>query len=255
MFIQECGREKSSKTAGWMRHTLIWLAPEGRSYAAAHIHGQPWEVEAVVGTEKENGGKTACMRALVLDPVVPGIVCRQPELKGDVWICGFSHWVVKDGSRHRMLADFRPENVEKAWSPFELCSGERQEALCRQYPKLRAVFSAAENCGVELGLYGSSALEWVTGRPYRHENSDFDLYARMREDGDVRQFGSSLACLEKQLEIRLDVELEAGGYGIKLKELTAPGRTVIGKGLYDVQLFEKSEAARLIFAGANCNLF
>lgn len=47
--------------------------------------------------------------------------------------------------------------------------------------------------------------------------------------------------LEAQSGVRLDAEIElTGGYGVKLKELLSPSKTVLGKGLYDVVLFEKS---------------
>lgn len=224
-----CRVENGGGTAGWMRHTLIWLSPAGRRYAASHIRRQQWEDEQTA----------EWMENLALNPAIPGILCRQTESGENRWICGFSHWNVEDGRRRRMLAEFCPKDVVKTKSPFDLCSGQEKEALCRRYPKLRSVFSAAENCGIELGLYGSTALEWVTGCPYRHVDSDFDLYVRQKEGGDVGRFGQMLVALEAIQGIRLDAELEICGYGIKLKELTAPGRTVIGKGLYDVRLIEK----------------
>lgn len=239
-----------SRTAGWMRHTLIWLTPEGRGYAVGHIRKQRWENAETVGAL----GESEHMKTRILNPVVPGILCRQPEQQNGIWVCGFSDWLVKDGSRHRQLVEFCPENVEKACSPFELCGENKREALYRRYPKLRPVFSAAENCGMDLGLYGSTALEWVTDLPYRHENSDFDLCARQKAGGDAGQFGRMLARLEETQDICLDVELEVCGYGIKLKELTAPGRTAMGKGMYDVRLFEKGEVEHLILAGMNCDL-
>lgn len=239
------GAEICGKTGGWMRHTLIWLTPAGRDFAASHVRMQQWE----------RGGEEDWRGALILDSAVPGILCRQPELQDGIWTCGFSHWISTDGSRRRTLTDFCQKDVELALSPFELCSEKGRESLCRRYPKLQAVFSAAEKYGVELGVYGSTALEWVTNRAYRHENSDFDLYARLKMGGDVLEFGRMLTELEKTLDIRLDVELDAGGYGIKMKELTAPGKTVLGKGLHDVRLFEKSKAEQLISTSLSLNLF
>lgn len=222
----------------WMRHSLIWLTPEGRRFAAAQIRDLPWSDSQWSGWQRS---EQKWQEALILDSAIPGILCRQPGRQDGIWTCGFSSWDFEAGRRRRLLADFREGDVEKICSPFKLCRGEGKKALCHRYPGLQAVFSAAEDCGVECGLYGSTALEWVTGRPYRHAGSDFDLYVRQQPGGDARAFGCELARLEGDCGIRFDVELEMDGYGVKLKELFAPGRTVLGKGLCDAALFEKED--------------
>lgn len=235
-----------------MRHTLIWLTPAGRRFAAEHIRRQMWADSQWTdsqwpGSRREATGQgedeKVWRESLVMDNRIPGILCRQPKNPSGIWTCGFSHWEFEDGRRRRLLADFRAEDVERTCSPFELCSGKQKDDLCRRYPQLRAVFSAAESCGLECGIYGSTALEWVTGLMYRHADSDLDLYVRQKPGGDAGRFGLKLVRLERNEGIRLDVELELDGCGIKLKELVAPGKTVLGKGLYDVRLFEKKEGA------------
>lgn len=244
-----CISDMKNRT-GWMRHTLIWLTPAGRRFAAAHIRGQLWTDSQWTGNQWTDSQWTGSRQgeegdvwreSLVMDNRIPGILCRQPKDQSGIWTCGFSHWEFEDGRRRRLLADFRVEDVERTCSPFELCSGKQKDDLCRRYPQLRAVFSAAEACGLECGIYGSTALEWVTGLMYRHADSDFDLYVRQKPGGDAGRFERELARLERDEGIRLDVELELDGCGVKLKELAAPGRTVLGKGLYDVRLFEKKE--------------
>lgn len=228
--------------AGWTRHTLIWLTPAGRRFAAAHIRDRQRR-DGQMESHPPVDRAAVWEERLIQDLLIPGILCRQTGSREGIWTCGFSHWEFADGRRRRLLADFRTEDVEKTLSPFGLCAGKQREFFCREYPKLRGVFSAADCCGLECGIYGSTALEWVTGRPYRHADSDFDLYVRQMPGGDAGRFGRRLDRLEQEMGIHLDVELEMDGYGIKLKELTASGKTVLGKGLYDVRLFEKRAGA------------
>ncbi len=218
---------------GWNRHTLIWITPEGRRYAAEHIFSQQWE--------KDRAEMNAWKRLLVQDTDIPGIICRQPERRDGIWLAGFSHWEYRDGVRMRMQA-FVPEvMVWKSCSPFELCTGEGQERLCRSYPELDEVFKAAGCCGVELGLYGSTALEWVTKRPYRNKNSDFDIYVRVGEESDLIGFGQRLQKLEEARGVRFDAEAEIQGFGVKLKELMGNRKTFLGKGLYYIELLRAED--------------
>lgn len=212
----------------WNRHTLIWITPEGRGYAAEHIFSRQWETD---GCEAD-----VWKRLLVQDGEIPGIICCQPERRDGFWLAGFSHWEYQNGSRMRMQA-YVPENmVWKSCSPFELCAGEEREKLVRKYPEMREVWEAADHFGLEAGLYGSTALEWVTKRPYRNKNSDFDIYLRTGKKSDLKGFGQKLQKLEESRGVRFDAEVEIGGFGVKLKELMGNRKTFLGKGLYDAEL-------------------
>lgn len=223
----------------WKRHTIIWLTPKGRLDAADHILPQPWESCETPEWKKE----------LVNNPLVPGIICRQPTttkeeppiLKPGFLLAGFSHWKSEQGSRLRMSAVVEATEVCHSCTPFDLCAPDQRDPLCRSYPLLRSIFSTADQYGIELGLFGSMALEWVTGFPYRNPDSDIDLCIRQTKNGDLEGFGKSLTRLEKKCGSRLDVEVEiADGYGVKLKELFSSSKTVLAKGLYDVKLFDKT---------------
>ena len=218
---------------GWNRHTLIWITPEGRKYAAEHIFSWQWE--------EDEAETIAWKRLLVQDAEVPGIICRQPEKREGFWLAGFSHWEYQNGSRMRMLAYVPQEMVWKSCSPFELCAGEERERICWKYPELSWVFTAADRFGVEVGLYGSTALEWVTKRPYRNRNSDFDLYIRSGKEGQLKSFGQELYRQEQRQGVRFDAEVEINGFGVKLKELMENRKTFLGKGLSDVELFQAKD--------------
>lgn len=226
---------EGGKSKTWNRHTLIWITPEGRQYAAEHI--LPWQ------WEEEDTASMAWKRLLVQDVEVPGIICRQPERKEGFWLAGFSHWEYQSGSRMRMQAYVPEEMVWKSCSPFELCDGGEGKRLCEKYPELKQAFEAARHYGVDLGIYGSTALEWVTKQPYRNQNSDFDLYVRA---GDLQGFGRELQRLEENKGVHFDVELEIQGFGVKLKEYLENRKTFLAKGLYEVKLLGTEDTGRMI---------
>ena len=218
----------------WNRHTLIWITPEGRQYAAEHILLWPWEED----DQKTNAWK----KLLVQDVEVPGIICRQPEPKAGVWLAGFSHWEYQNGRRMRMQAYVPEETVWKSCSPFELCAGSACDRLCSYYPELEPIFRAAQRFDLEAGLYGSTALGWVTKRPYRNQDSDFDLYIRAGQKGDLKGFAQELEKLEKDLGVRFDAEVDINGFGVKLKEILENKKTFLGKGLYDVKILDRENS-------------
>lgn len=231
-----------NKTAEWKRHTLVWLTEEGRRYAADHVHTAAWEEPGSRGTD-------SCKRKLICDHLVPGIICRQPSQSGSrqTILAGFSHWKHDGGTRLRTTAEILKESVWNACTPFDLCAPDQRGRLCTAYPLLEAVFEAADKYKIQPGLFGSTALEWMTGYPYRNRHSDLDLCLMPLPGCDLERFGRALSLLETQNGTRLDAELEvAGGYGIKLKELLSPAKTVMGKGLYDVVLFEKKSISDIL---------
>lgn len=237
-------QQNNHTPVSWKRHTLIWLTEKGRHYAADHILTQPWETFTT-----EPHAADICKKNLILDPLIPGIICRQPSvpdntlpvLQTKTLLAGFSHWKFEKGSRMRLAASFEPSAVNRSCSPFDLCKPDDHDRLCRAYPQLEAIFSIADRYGIELGLFGSTALEWVTGYPFRNQNSDIDLCIRQTKNADLYGFGKSLVKLEDRCGTRLDAEIEtADGYGIKLKELLSPSRTILAKGMYDVKILEKN---------------
>lgn len=237
-------QQRNHAPVNWARHTLIWLTEKGRFYAADHIMTQSWET-----LDTKACPSKIWKKELILNPLIPGIICRQPSaadnrlpvLQPESLLAGFSHWRCENGSRLRMTASFETSAVHRSCSPFDLCKPDYHDRICRAYPQLEAIFSIAGRYGIKLGLFGSTALEWVTGYPYRHRNSDLDLCIRLTKDADLYCFGKALIELENRCSTRLDVEVAiADGYGIKLKELLSPSRTVLAKGLYDVKLLEKN---------------
>ncbi len=216
------------ETTDMGRHTLIWLTDSGRHYAANHMGNQ--------------SNAARLMQNLICNHAVPGIICRQPAKiqSNGIILAGFSHWIQEEGCRLRTTAEFPEKTICKSCSPFDLCASENRNQLCRNYTIFDAIFSAADRYHIKPGLFGSTALEWVTGYPYRNPDSDLDLCLKPMPRSDLESFGHTLFQLEEQSGIRLDAEVEiAGGYGVKLKELLSSSKTILAKGLYDVTLFER----------------
>lgn len=211
--------EKEKISSSWNRHTLVWIRGEARKALIERLGAecQPWQA------------------ALLEDGKVPGIICRQPKKKEGIWLVGFSGWMYDRGMRRRMTAEIEENDVLYARSPFEILE---QGEVCRAYPALALIVSAAERNGIQAGLYGSTAMEWVSGRPYRRPDSDYDLYIRRKENSDLNGFYEMLRALEAA-GVKTDVEIEVNGYGVKLKEYMSGQKTVLGKGLYDVVLMDR----------------
>lgn len=228
----------NQETIDLKRHTLIWLTDSARQYAADHITSQSWPDPKCHRT-------ALLMKTLICNHAIPGIICRQPtddetNRFHTITLAGFSHWIQEGGCRLRAAAEFPAKAIWKSCTPFDLCEPGHRDQLCSAYPLLEAIFSAADRYHIKPGLFGSTALEWITGYPYRNQNSDLDLCLKPMPGCDLESFGHILSQLETQYNTRLDAEVEvAEGYGVKLKELLSATKTVLGKGLYDVTLFER----------------
>ena len=213
------------------RHDLVWLSEAGRNYALRNIE---YCTPLLNDSEKE--------KLILGTPPIPAIVRRQ-ETPNDDFICiGFSFPKIIDGVRLRIGSRVSSDCIVTRKTPFDAVQCEKNNS---DYEVLLALMEAGDNFNVQVGCFGSTALQLVTGLPYRHKDSDLDIY--LCHHGNKRElelFFARLSELEGRFDVTIDAEIEySGQYGIKLKELFAPGRTVLGKGLYDVVLFNKKDLA------------
>jgi len=98
---------------------------------------------------------------------------------------------------------------------------------------------------MNMGVWGSAAMELHTGYLYTHDGSDLDFFLQPKSKVSVRTLTRCLDAIvqsEQNFHVRVDVELSLpSGYGISLKELMdGKGTSVLGKGLHDVVLLRKS---------------
>ena len=158
------------------------------------------------------------------------VITRRQVLPGEAIPVGLSLPIRQDGGRYRLASCVPASEVESAVSPTqaaELCAGRTlpvsglvAELLCD-----------APSLGVSVGIFGSAALEAVTGLPYRHAGSDLDVLLIPRDVPDMPALAGLLQRLEENYQLSIDAELALGEKQyVKLKELCTDSRTVLVKG-------------------------
>ena len=158
------------------------------------------------------------------------VITRRQVLPGEAIPVGLSLPIRQDGGRYRLASCVPASEVESAVSPTqaaELCAGRTlpvsglvAELLCD-----------APSLGVSVGIFGSAALEAVTGLPYRHAGSDLDVLLIPRDVPDMPALAGLLQRLEENYQLSIDAELALGEIQyVKLKELCTDSRTVLVKG-------------------------
>lgn len=158
------------------------------------------------------------------------VITRRQVLPGEAIPVGLSLPIRQDGGRYRLASCVPASEVESAVSPTqaaELCAGQTlpvsglvAELLCD-----------APSLGVSVGIFGSAALEAVTGLPYRHAGSDLDVLLIPRDVPDLPTLAGLLHRLEENYQLPIDAELALGEKQyVKLKELCTDSRTVLVKG-------------------------
>ena len=215
------------------RHDLVWLSGKGREYVLHNIQNCIPLID-----------KNKIREAILCEPQIPAIVRRQETGKNNLLYIGFSFPEVIDGVRLRISSKTPLDCIIKHTPPFDLALYDKKNS---PFPEiLDALVSAGDKFKVQVGCFGSAALQMVTGLPYIQKNSDLDIY--LRHSGtfqELEQFFARLVALEKQSGVIIDAEIEFQcQYGVKLKELFAEGKTVLGKGLYDVALLRKEDIAK-----------
>ncbi len=237
------------------RHTLLHINAAGRERVFAELAGKGYGKDALgeMLLPERFPSSGGALRA------VPGIARREDFSPRQGFVpLGFVSWRADESGRFRVASFVRPDEIIAASSPEEVAGkadgldaarAERTPCLAalahlrREWPEpLRAAF--------RLGVWGSAALEIETGLAYTHQWSDLDvrlLAVRPVERGALAACLDVILAAEAAYGIRIDAELLAlGEYGISLKELLREGVTVLGKGLSEVVLLQKSEVfARL----------
>lgn len=174
---------------------------------------------------------------------IPAVVRREEgALPPGCIPVGFSApWVGPQG-RPRLSALVRGEDVLRATSPYELLAASPLKPRTPCTRALAAASKQARELGLQLGVWGSAALELYTGLACTHQDSDLDLLLGVAPRETLHTYLTEIEALEQRFGLRIDVELDlANGYGVHLKELFAPGRTVLGKSLQDVKMLLRAE--------------
>lgn len=177
-------------------------------------------------------------RAFASEPV-PGIVCaaKGPLPAGYVQL-GVSFPFRDDGSRVRAAFALPQERIGQAHSPYDVLQRLQTDSF-EGAAALIGLRALCETHGVEAGLFGSAALQILTGLPYMESGSDVDAVVRPASFARLRLIHTGLAALRADHQRKFDVEATLpDGTGVKLNELMSSTTTVVGRGIDGVRLLD-----------------
>lgn len=197
------------------RHNLIFLSPQGQAYA--------WDRREQPTADDE--------RYRTLFFTLPGI-CRvsPPKTAEHMAALGFSLPIRRKENRIRIASQAPKSEILQVLTPWEI------PRLIPRLPEpagsvLRQLDQAARNRKIAFGIFGSAALQSVTGYPYLHPSSDLDVVISSAPKENILDFYRELNDISRHSSFSIDVELklDATSY-IKLHELMGGARTVLSKG-------------------------
>lgn len=180
------------------------------------------------------------IRELFLAERIPGIVCapKAPLPEGWMWI-GVSFPLREDGVRVRSAVALPRAAVGGIHTPWDVI-GRIASGTFPAAEELLSLAALGRAHGVAVGLFGSAALQALTGLPYLEARSDVDAVVVARSSAGLRSFHSALAGFATQYNRKYDVEVAApGGLGIKLTELVSDVTAVVGRGINGVRLVDR----------------
>ena len=198
-------------------------------------------------TEHMDGEAGECWRKY---PAVPLIYTRQeiwediPESDGSGMIrCGLSLPYKENGTRKRFAVYISPDAVLQVKTPFEVA-----EDLAGDNGRIGKLLEEIRKIpGIRAGIYGSAALEWVSGYRYLTDMSDVDLIIEGKSREALYGFYHMLPGLEHLCQTNLDLEARfPGGRDVKLREMFSAQDTVIVKSVDNVELTEAEDLWKLI---------
>ena len=203
------------------RHDLVFLSARGQQWA--------WERRERGLPEDERWRK--------LFFTLPGI-CRAPveELGEEMAALGFSTPVRAEGNRVRFASHAPREEILRIVTPWEI-----SRLLARlpepAGPVLKELDSAARELGISLGIFGSAALQAVTGYEYLHSQSDLDIVITPASREQLTKFHRELKDIARRYGRPFDAELKLSETCyIKLHELMSGTKTILAKGTAAPQL-------------------
>ena len=215
----------------YKRHDLLWLSDAGKEYAVSNI-------QSCIPNAAESEIKDFVFSAAS----IPAIVRRQDMATGGLISVGFSFPKIIDGVRLRIASAVPPDCIIGFKTPFDVAHDyKKKQPNVPHSPLVEELINAGFEYNVQVGFFGSIALGMVTDLPYWNNNSDMDLYLRCLGNWEeLVLFHEQLLKLEESSAIVMDAEIEyKEEYGVKLKELFGPGKTALGKGLYEAVILPK----------------
>jgi phosphoribosyl-dephospho-CoA transferase len=220
------------------RHQLVEISAAGREY----LYQNRLSFAAPVTDD--------VLRQLIIDGVagvlIPGIVKRQDDPRTGFIEIGMAFPIRVEEMRVRAFGHIPEDAVTGIISPYEVAARYQGGNSAREQ-LITKLLDLCQQLGIKAGLFGSSALAVVTGLPYCHDGSDIDLYVSCNDPAALEQLFVLSRQLEADFGVRADIEVELpDGFAVKLKELYSSSFTVMAKGLFTVELFDKEDAFAML---------
>lgn len=201
------------------RHSLVRLS----------AHGWQRAIDELDGRDKGAGlaGLNATVRHIVCrwrDADRPAVVRRnEPNMPVGILCLGIPAPPMNDGRKLRVSLHADAADVIEATLPLHLAAA----ASCAPehwQPGLTELLQDAQGHAVEFRVFGSLAMQSITGEPYVTVTSDIDLLFRPRSAGLL---DTSLALLQRHARhLPLDGEIEfPTGHAVSWREWATVERT------------------------------
>ena len=193
---------------------------------------------------KEHIAKPVCILEELMFHVyprgmVPGIVRRGDAVQKNMISVGFVHPELLNGSRVRVPANVRADEIADKVTPYALPHFGFE-------PRTKAMAALCEVNELDvcksgrMGVVGSVGMEILTGAPYSNNDSDLDLLLKDCSLNEITDAFAAITQIVKNHGVDADIEIElTNGYGVKAAELFIGSYTLLGKSLSDVQLLER----------------
>ena len=204
------------------RHDLVYVRPvawHALIRARAELPDDP-----MVATWVDRGWPLIGRRAVGEE--LPGILLGLP--------------LPPSAGKKRLSFLMRHEDVVAALPAPSLASATRAAPGLWE-PTLLRLNRLASHHGVEARVFGSLALQFVTGLQYLTDRSDLDLALHVGRNTSLRALAKVIADLEPDAPMRLDGEFIRDGSAVNWRELHAGAREVLVKTIAGVRLLDADE--------------
>lgn len=178
---------------------------------------------------------------------IPAIV-RKQERDMESWIdTGFSFPWFENGQRIRLSGRVLFREIVKKLSPFDVMKV-FQGSLENQFTSfLKELINISSQYGISLGVYGSAALEMVSGLPYLHEASDIDLIMKAFPVSEMEQCYWDICNEARKFGIKADMEIRLEQIGdVKAQELFSKQKTLMVRGEKEIFLWDREKMENTI---------
>jgi phosphoribosyl-dephospho-CoA transferase len=211
------------------RHDLVWLSPEGWDAALRALEGAPLDL-----------ARSWCMRGL------PAVVRRTEPGTPPTLLCLGIPAPPDAHSGQKVRLGFAAERRHITRTSAALALGDADAPVIWQ-PGLASLRIALRAAGVDCRVFGSLAMQTLTGDRYLNVGSDIDLLLRPL---DAAQLGAGLALVARHAQsLPLDGEIEfPSGHAVSWKEWLGPdgwahneSDRVLAKHLDTVALLRRDE--------------